>query len=363
MMFRSSMHDPESRLRRGDPATRLDVITEEVVTAVAVGHNAHTHTSLRFEEDSPIGIVPDSRSTVIPEMSEDAARTSKADPGLAIDLHIDKSMDMAFNTNPGAWRRIVMNLFANSLKYTAAGHVKISLSARPAIKKPKGSLYKVQLTITDTGAGISAEYLRDRLFKPFSQENDLASGTGLGLSIVKQIVDSQNGKISVKSTPGIGTKISVSMCMEKDQRISPDDEDDSTSVQIGSFAQRTQGTIACLISSSSSSEATENPNHSRDNIELGASLKKTCQDWFGLTLCSESERQARECSMFFVFDPDLLQVESILGKIRSLSPKLESNTNGILFIIFRSLYSSQKFLAASQKMLAEYCFVQPIIQP
>lgn len=362
MVFRNPLHVSTSRTRLEDPATRLDVITEEVVIAVAAGHNAQERASPRFSGDSPADTVHHSKSSVALKMSEDSTRSRIEDSGLTIDLNINKSMNMALHTDPGAWRRIVMNLFANSLKYTAAGHIKISLSARPVFKKQKGPFYNVQLTITDTGIGISAEYLRDRLFKPFSQENDLASGTGLGLSIVKQIVDSHNGKISVNSTQGIGTKISVSMRMEKDERVAPDSRDDLISAPVDSVAQRIKGKIACLISSDNF-EAIEKPNHHGDNIELGASLKKTCRDWFGLTFCGESELEARECSMFFVLCPDSSQIDSISDKMRSLSSKIKPKTKGILFVICRPSDSSQRFLAASQEMLADFWFVQCIIQP
>jgi CheY-like chemotaxis protein len=57
---------------------------------------------------------------------------------------------------------------------------------------------------------MSPEYIRDRLFHSFAQENPLSQGTGLGLSIVRQIVDSLGGNIDVQSELNKGTKITVS---------------------------------------------------------------------------------------------------------------------------------------------------------
>lgn len=45
----------------------------------------------------------------------------------------------------------------------------------------------ISLTVTDSGKGISEEFLKTHLFTPFAQEDSLSPGTGLGLSIVKHI--------------------------------------------------------------------------------------------------------------------------------------------------------------------------------
>lgn len=63
----------------------------------------------------------------------------------------------------------------------------------------------VVLTITDTGRGISNDFVRTKLFTAFAQENSLSSGTGLGLSIVRSIVALLEGEIAIKSELGRGT--------------------------------------------------------------------------------------------------------------------------------------------------------------
>ena len=47
---------------------------------------------------------------------------------------------------------------------------------------------RVELSVVDTGKGISQDFLKNQLFHPFSQENPLQTGTGLGLAIVSSIV-------------------------------------------------------------------------------------------------------------------------------------------------------------------------------
>lgn len=45
----------------------------------------------------------------------------------------------------------------------------------------------ISLTVSDSGKGISEEFLKTHLYTPFAQEDSLSPGTGLGLSIVRHI--------------------------------------------------------------------------------------------------------------------------------------------------------------------------------
>jgi signal transduction histidine kinase len=64
------------------------------------------------------------------------------------------------------------------------------------------------LTVKDSGKGIEKKDI-ERIFEPFFTTK--ASGIGLGLAIVKAIVESHNGFIEVRSVPGHGTDIKVSL--------------------------------------------------------------------------------------------------------------------------------------------------------
>ena len=67
---------------------------------------------------------------------------------------------------------------------------------------------KVHIDIEDTGIGISGGDL-NRVFDPFFTTKEPGKGTGLGLFIVRQIVERNNGNISVKSEPGKGTTFTL----------------------------------------------------------------------------------------------------------------------------------------------------------
>jgi CheY-like chemotaxis protein len=83
-------------------------------------------------------------------------------------------------------------------------------------KKGCATETQVCFTVTDTGIGMSGEYVKYQLFTPFVQENSLSPGTGLGLSIVKQIVTNLRGTMDVKSEIGRGTTVKVLLPFNQD---------------------------------------------------------------------------------------------------------------------------------------------------
>jgi signal transduction histidine kinase len=189
----------------------ISIVCEEVVEGVFAGHVFQNVTAPSFD------MVADARG----KMSTTKRYSPNSDPVLdsedvshhsnvAVILDID-IQNYHFTTQPGAFRRIIMNLIGNALKYTSRGYVKIKLEATEMDNfLPPGSTESipracVTLTITDTGKGISSDFIRSKLFTPFAQENSLSSGTGLGLSIVRSIVALLEGEIAIKSELGRGT--------------------------------------------------------------------------------------------------------------------------------------------------------------
>ena len=101
-------------------------------------------------------------------------------------------------------KQILINLLGNAVKFTdSGGCVEVSL---------KVSDEKVSFIVRDTGIGISRDHLQ-RVFEPFFQvEGTFArkyDGVGLGLTIVKNLVELQNGRVSVVSKRGTGTTVNV----------------------------------------------------------------------------------------------------------------------------------------------------------
>ena len=89
----------------------------------------------------------------------------------------------------GALRRIIMNIFGNAQKYTDAGFILVQLRIRVAedvdgLEAAGPHKQILVLNITDSGCGMSNEFMERKLYTPFAQEDSFAPGVGLGLSIV-----------------------------------------------------------------------------------------------------------------------------------------------------------------------------------
>ena len=99
----------------------------------------------------------------------------------------------------------VYNLCDNAVKYNREGG-----SVRVQVDEADG---KASIRVADTGIGIAPEH-QSRIFERFyrvdKSHSKASGGTGLGLSIVKHAVAYHNGKIELKSEPGVGTAITVS---------------------------------------------------------------------------------------------------------------------------------------------------------
>lgn len=96
-------------------------------------------------------------------------------------------------------RQLFLNLYSNSIKYNKRGG-KVTTTCHEL--GSSGNYITYQWVITDTGIGMSPEFL-EHIFEPFAQENidarSVYHGTGLGLAIVKSLVDKMNGTIDVTS--------------------------------------------------------------------------------------------------------------------------------------------------------------------
>ena len=121
--------------------------------------------------------------------------------------HREKVNHMMLSGDTLQIRRIMLNLFSNAIKYNKRGG-RIDTYVKEL--SFDGMCAAFEFRITDTGVGMSREYIKEELFKPFTQEiNDARTqykGTGLGMSIVKGLVEKMGGTIRVSSTPGVGTE-------------------------------------------------------------------------------------------------------------------------------------------------------------
>ncbi|KAJ6110753.1 hypothetical protein N7486_002988 [Penicillium sp. IBT 16267x] len=203
---------PDEIPSRMDPpvSTNVAILAEEVVDSMCLGH-PHIRKSAT-PINHPIGESPASSSRSSPEINQVGTN-----PGVEVIINISDN-DWLYNVQPGSLRRLIMNLLGNSLKYTEKGRVSVSIQATENSKgrtRRQGLEDIVTLTVSDTGKGISNEFLQTRLYAPFAQEDTLSVGTGLGLSIVRGIVRALNGNIRIQSQVGQGTTVKVTFPLER----------------------------------------------------------------------------------------------------------------------------------------------------
>ena len=105
-------------------------------------------------------------------------------------------------------RQILINLLTNAVKFTQAGEVVVSVTAKQLTSNFSTSNYQIQFADRDTGIGIPQEKI-NRLFNPFTQIDASMTrqygGTGLGLAISKRLSEIMDGNMWVESTVGEGS--------------------------------------------------------------------------------------------------------------------------------------------------------------
>jgi len=117
---------------------------------------------------------------------------------------LDDAMPRLVVGDAARLRQVLVNLLANAIKFTPAGEVGVTVSARPL----EGSRREVHFAVRDTGIGIPKDRF-DRLFKVFCQVDVSTTrrygGTGLGLAICKRLSELMGGRIWAESELGKGS--------------------------------------------------------------------------------------------------------------------------------------------------------------
>src|SRR5262245_192113 len=123
---------------------------------------------------------------------------------LELTYSLDETTPRLIAGDAGALRQILVNLLGNAIKFTPAGEVAVTVSARAL----DGLRREIHFAVRDTGIGIPPERF-DRLFKVFSQVDTSTTrrygGTGLGLAICKRLTELMGGRIWAESEPGKGS--------------------------------------------------------------------------------------------------------------------------------------------------------------
>jgi signal transduction histidine kinase/CheY-like chemotaxis protein len=135
------------------------------------------------------------------------------DKGILLHFYAEPSVGKKPVGDPVRLRQIFVNLLSNAVKFTNTGMVKL---VSDIIRIDDKSI-TIHFEIKDSGVGMTAEQIAV-IFEPFSKMETTTTnrygGTGLSLPITKSIIEMMGGKLSVDSTPGVGSRFSFDLTFD-----------------------------------------------------------------------------------------------------------------------------------------------------
>ncbi|MCL4694369.1 MAG: PAS domain S-box protein, partial [Candidatus Hydrogenedentes bacterium] len=159
---------------------------------------------------------PQLQSIHLDEVVSSMGKMLKRLIGEHIELRIAPPREsLTISADPGQMEQILINLCVNARDaLTVGGHINVATYGADLDETfcrenswARPGDYAV-LEVSDTGAGIPAEYM-DRIFDPFFTTKGIGQGTGLGLATVYGITTNHNGLIHVESQLGTGTSFRI----------------------------------------------------------------------------------------------------------------------------------------------------------
>ena len=132
--------------------------------------------------------------------------------GEGVELRLDlKAGGRTTLTDSGQFEAAVLNLVVNARDATPAGGAITVLSQGVDLTEPRGELPAgryLSVAVRDTGEGMDAQTV-ERAFEPFYTTKPVGKGTGLGLSQVYGFVRQSGGEVTIESTVGEGTTVTM----------------------------------------------------------------------------------------------------------------------------------------------------------
>lgn len=123
--------------------------------------------------------------------------------------------------DPARIRQVLVNLLGNSLKFTEAGSVSLSLS----LLSDASDTASIRFSVKDTGPGIAPEdtlTVFERFAQGVSSMNRKYAGTGLGLSISQDLLKLMGSKIDLTTEVGQGSEFAFTLALPKCADVVPE---------------------------------------------------------------------------------------------------------------------------------------------
>ena len=138
--------------------------------------------------------------------------------GLALRLEVTPHDDALIEGDVIRIQQILFNLVGNAVKFTDQGVVQVTVAVQPGA----GRDVTLRMDVSDTGIGIP-ESAMPTLFDRFTQADSTTmrryGGSGLGLAITREIVQMMGGSIATTSTPGLGSRFTVTIPSRRVERV------------------------------------------------------------------------------------------------------------------------------------------------
>jgi signal transduction histidine kinase len=133
----------------------------------------------------------------------DALEVLKGEPGINVVKKLD--LQPKLNVDRDQFGSVITNLLLNARDAIQPG-------GEVSVETNQSNGWAI-LSVADNGCGISPEFLRASLFRPF--QTTKKKGLGIGMFQSKMIVEAHRGKIQVDSEPGAGTMIRVMLPLSR----------------------------------------------------------------------------------------------------------------------------------------------------
>ena len=239
--------------------------------------------------------------------------------------------ELVVKGDPYRLSQVLNNILSNALKFTETGHITIVTG----IRENTGDVAIVEISISDTGIGIARERL-STIFEPFEQADATISrkygGTGLGLAISKNMIEMQNGELTVDSEEGKGATFTIRLPYQ----ISVEEEKYN---EVQEIDYKSLGPRKVLVA---------------EDVELNQFLARhILESWDfkvviagnGLEAIEELGKDAFDCILMDVQMPEMDGIEAT-HHIRSLPDPVKANIPIIALTANALKGDSEKYLAA-----------------
>ncbi len=123
-------------------------------------------------------------------------------PRVRLELTVPDSESLVLG-DPTELHQVVVNIAANAIHAMRERGTRLGMSV-------SASAQYISVVITDDGCGMPPSVL-ERAIEPFFTTRDIGDGTGMGLAVAHGVVTSLGGTLSIDSTPGVGTCVSVAL--------------------------------------------------------------------------------------------------------------------------------------------------------